>query len=62
MDMYANELETKRSCISLKGFTSIMTREEGVVLLSVWINQPSIVKSAIQDWEDICTTEMISIE
>jgi hypothetical protein len=58
LEMYSNELETKRSCTSLKGFQSIKSREEGVVLLSVWINQPSIVKSVIEDWQDICTTEM----
>lgn len=57
LDMYLKELETKKSIV-LSGIRNIITREEGVVLLSIWINQPSIVKSSVQEWEDICTTEM----
>ncbi|CAO3634075.1 unnamed protein product [Mucor fragilis] len=59
-DMFKSELSTKRSMMSATGFSSLATREEGVVLLSIWINQPSIVKSALQDWDDICSTEMNS--
>ncbi|GAA5797185.1 hypothetical protein HPULCUR_002564 [Helicostylum pulchrum] len=55
--MYAMELETKRSLVS-NGIKNILTREEGVVILSIWINQPSLVKSSLQEWVDICTTEM----
>lgn len=57
-NMYTQELKTKHSLVSSTGFTSILTREEGVVLLSIWINQPSIVKSTLKDWDDICSTEM----
>lgn len=57
-NMYTQELKTKQSLVSSTGFTSILTREEGVVLLSIWINQPSIVKSTLEDWDDICSTEM----
>lgn len=56
--MFKSELLTKRSMVSATGFSGILTREEGVVLLSIWINQPSIVKSTLQDWDDICSTEM----
>ncbi|GAA5807018.1 hypothetical protein MFLAVUS_000367 [Mucor flavus] len=55
--MYSKELETKRSLVS-NGIKNILTREEGVVILSIWINQPSLVKSSLQEWVDICTTEM----
>ncbi|KAI8076631.1 uncharacterized protein B0P05DRAFT_545252 [Gilbertella persicaria] len=60
IDMYSRELLTKRSLLdkSEKGFKNILSREEGVVLLSIWINQPSIVKSFLQEWQDICATEM----
>ncbi|GAN03256.1 hypothetical protein MAM1_0037c02708 [Mucor ambiguus] len=57
-DMFKSELNTKRSMVSATGFSSLTTREEGVVLLSIWINQPSIVKSILLDWDDICSTEM----
>ncbi|KAI9357854.1 hypothetical protein BD770DRAFT_388502 [Pilaira anomala] len=57
VNMYSLELETKRSLVS-NGIKNILTREEGVVLLSIWINQPSLVKSSLQEWVDICTTEM----
>ncbi|CEP10169.1 hypothetical protein [Parasitella parasitica] len=58
-DMYRLELNTKKSLVSSTGFAGITTREEGIVLLSIWINQPSIVKSALQEWDDICSTEMM---
>ncbi|KAI7899837.1 uncharacterized protein BX663DRAFT_519667 [Cokeromyces recurvatus] len=58
IDMYKKELNTKNSCISSKGFKSVLSREEGVVLLSVWINQPHLIKSTIQEWDDICKTEI----
>ncbi|KAF1807644.1 hypothetical protein V8B55DRAFT_1467419 [Mucor lusitanicus] len=57
-DMFKSELNTKRSMVSATGFSGLTTREEGVVLLSIWLNQPSIVKSTLQDWDDICSTEM----
>jgi hypothetical protein len=61
IEMYLNELNTKKSLLTNeKGIKSINTREEGVVILSIWINQPSIVKSTLQEWDDICTTEMES--
>ncbi|KAK4517519.1 uncharacterized protein ATC70_000858 [Mucor velutinosus] len=59
-DMFKSELNTKRSMVSAAGFSSLTTREEGMVLLSIWINQPSIVESTLQDWDDICSTEMNS--
>ncbi|KAI8642801.1 hypothetical protein BD408DRAFT_443179 [Parasitella parasitica] len=58
-DMYRQELDTKKSLASSTGFSGITTRDEGVVLLSVWINQPNIVESALHDWDDICSIEMI---
>lgn len=57
VEMYSLELNTKRSLVS-KGIRNILSREEGVVLLSIWINQPSLVKSSLDEWEDICMTEM----
>ncbi|KAI8997185.1 hypothetical protein BDB01DRAFT_845863 [Pilobolus umbonatus] len=56
LSMYSAELEVKRSTVT--GLRNIMKREEGLVLLSIWINQPSLVKSTLQEWEDVCTTEM----
>lgn len=59
LEMYTAELNTKRSLASDKnGIKTILTREEGVVLLSIWINQPSLTKSILQEWQDICTAEM----
>ncbi|KAI9481485.1 MAG: Homeodomain-like protein [Benjaminiella poitrasii] len=58
VDMYKKELNTKQSCVSSKGFKGLLNREEGIALLSIWINQPSIVKATVQEWDDICTTEM----
>lgn len=40
------------------GIRNILTREEGVVMLSIWINQPSLIKSTLDEWDDICMTEM----
>lgn len=57
VDMYALELNTKRSLVS-EGIRNILTREEGVVMLSIWINQPSLIKSSLDEWDDICLTEM----
>ncbi|KAI8880419.1 hypothetical protein K501DRAFT_296443 [Backusella circina FSU 941] len=57
VNMYQQELKTKQA-ISLQGLRSIDSREKGMVLLSVWINQPSLDKTALQDWQDLCTTEM----
>lgn len=57
--MYGNELNTKKGLFGQeKGIMNITNREEGVVILSIWINQPSLVKSIIQEWDDICTTEI----
>ncbi|CAO3677899.1 unnamed protein product [Rhizopus stolonifer] len=59
LDMYSREVETKKSLVSNeKGFLSIKSRDEGMVLLSMWINQPGLIISTLQEWEDICTTEM----
>ncbi|OBZ84677.1 hypothetical protein A0J61_07272 [Choanephora cucurbitarum] len=60
VNMYAKELETKRSLLHTedKGFLQILSREEGVVLLSIWINQPSILQSVLQEWQDMCAIEM----
>jgi hypothetical protein len=58
IEMYTNELNTKKSLTSEKGIKNISTREQGVVILSIWINQPSLVKSTLQEWDDICTTEI----
>lgn len=57
VEMYSLELNTKRSLVS-GGIRNILTREEGVVMLSIWINQPSLIKSTLDEWDDICMTEM----
>ncbi len=57
LEMYTTELNTKKSIV-LNGIKNILTREEGVVLLSIWIQQPSIIKLTLQEWQDICTTEI----
>lgn len=59
LDMYSKEIDTKRSLVSdAKGFLSITSRDEGMVLLSMWINQPNLITFTLQEWDDICTTEM----
>lgn len=59
LDMYSKEIDTKRSLVSdTKGFLSITSRDEGMVLLSMWINQPNLITFTLQEWDDICTTEM----
>lgn len=58
ISMYDKELVSKKSC--LKGFKDIQTREEGVVLLSIWIQQPNISQSVLEEWEEICTMEIKS--
>ena len=59
LEMYQQELETKQSLTKEQdGIPSVLTREEAVVLLSIWINQPSLITSALKEWDDICSTEM----
>jgi hypothetical protein len=57
VNMYQQELKTKQA-ISSQGLRTIDSREQGMVLLSAWINQPSLDKTALQDWQDLCATEM----
>lgn len=58
IEMYDKELKTKRSC--LNGFKDIQTREEAIVSLSIWIQQPNISQTVLEEWEDICTIEIKS--
>lgn len=58
VEMYSKELETKKRLVSDQGFASIQSKDEAMVLLSIWINQPSIVMSIIEEWDDLCTVEM----
>ncbi|KAI9267414.1 hypothetical protein BY458DRAFT_196929 [Sporodiniella umbellata] len=59
LNMYIQEVETKKSLVSnRKGFSNIKSRDEGITLLSIWINQPSLITPILQEWDDICATEM----
>ncbi|KAI8335622.1 hypothetical protein BD560DRAFT_440537 [Blakeslea trispora] len=57
-EMYTKELETKRSL--LRGLREMQSREEGLVLLSIWTHQPSLSESYLQTWQDSLTTELQS--
>ncbi|KAF7724215.1 hypothetical protein EC973_001234 [Apophysomyces ossiformis] len=58
VEMYTNELATKRSLLEEDGWKHITRREEGLVWMSVWLNQPSIVEFDLDEFDDLCKTEL----
>ncbi|KAL0084321.1 hypothetical protein J3Q64DRAFT_1128970 [Phycomyces blakesleeanus] len=58
VSMYESELVTKQSLASIKGFRHIKHREESLTLLSIWLNQPSLIDETLIQFEDMCELEM----
>lgn len=58
--MYSEAMETLSSLAGSKGFVKIKSREEGLALLSVWMNNPSIDEITINEFLSICETEIYS--
>ncbi|KAL0077727.1 hypothetical protein F4703DRAFT_1237249 [Phycomyces blakesleeanus] len=58
VSMYESELATKQSLASTKGFRHIKHREESLTLLSIWLNQPSLIDETLIQFEDMCELEM----
>jgi len=56
LEMYTNELMFKRRAIKI--LPTMGKREEAMVLLSGWVNQPYLNFKQIKDIEDIWTFEM----
>ncbi|KAI8379755.1 uncharacterized protein BYT42DRAFT_569914 [Radiomyces spectabilis] len=59
--MYSKELSTKQMMLGLNGLQHVKTREEGLTLLSIWLNEPRILESVIQEFEEICSFEMDTV-
>lgn len=61
LEMYKAEYTSKESLVSAKGLTSCKTNDEGLVLLSIWLNQPSLRTKDLQDLDELCDIEMASM-
>ncbi|SAM01179.1 hypothetical protein [Absidia glauca] len=57
LDMYTKELGCKRRLIE-DGFGQIKSQEEGMIMLSAWLNQPALCDHAIQEFDDLCSVEL----
>ncbi|CAO3587553.1 unnamed protein product [Absidia cylindrospora] len=57
--MYGKELALKRRLVE-HGFKQISSQENGMSLLSVWLNQPTLYDHVIQEFDDICKVELDS--
>ncbi|KAI8330903.1 hypothetical protein BC941DRAFT_439876 [Chlamydoabsidia padenii] len=55
--IYSEELESKQKLVD-KGFKHVSSQDEGMGLLSVWLNQPSLNDNKIQEFDDICQVEL----
>jgi hypothetical protein len=60
--MYQSEYNTKMSLISNEGLRNCKNNDEGLVLLSAWLNQPSLRTKDLQDLDELCDIEMAIME
>jgi hypothetical protein len=55
--MYTKELGCKRRLVE-EGFGQIKSQEEGMVMLSAWLNQPALGDHMIHEFDDVCNVEL----
>ncbi|KAG0180065.1 hypothetical protein DFQ29_001286 [Apophysomyces sp. BC1021] len=58
VEMFTKELATKQSMLKEDGWKQIKRREEGLVWISVWLNQPNIVDAVVHEFDDLCRAEL----
>ncbi|KAI9253978.1 hypothetical protein BDA99DRAFT_519512 [Phascolomyces articulosus] len=56
--MYTSAMETVDSLLGEKGMSHVKSREEGLTLLSTWMNHPSINECVISEFEDLLKIEI----
>ncbi|KAH8552613.1 hypothetical protein BGW37DRAFT_489639 [Umbelopsis sp. PMI_123] len=56
--MYQSEYQTKISLVSSEGLRSCKNNDEGLVLLSTWLNQPNLRTKDLHDLDELCEIEM----
>ncbi|KAI9493463.1 hypothetical protein BDB00DRAFT_823164 [Zychaea mexicana] len=56
--MYASAMKTVDTLLGEKGMSNVRSRQEGLALLSTWINHPSINDSVISEFDDLCRIEI----
>ncbi|KAG2177555.1 hypothetical protein INT44_008067 [Umbelopsis vinacea] len=60
--MYQSEYKTKMSLVSGDGLRNCKNNDEGLVLLSAWLNQPSLRTKDLEDLDELCDIEMAIME
>ncbi|KAG2185967.1 hypothetical protein INT43_002405 [Umbelopsis isabellina] len=58
LDMYKAEYKSKELLISNSGLRNCKNNDEGLVLLSVWLNQPNLRTKELKDLDELCDIEM----
>ncbi|KAI7849913.1 hypothetical protein BDC45DRAFT_264447 [Circinella umbellata] len=58
VSMYTNAMRTVDMLLAEKGMLNVKSREEGLTLLSTWMNHPSINDSVITEFEDLLKIEI----
>ncbi|CAO3666139.1 unnamed protein product [Umbelopsis vinacea] len=58
IEMYKSEYQSKSSLISTQGLQSCKSNNEGLVMLSIWLNQPSLRTKDLHDLDELCDIEM----
>jgi hypothetical protein len=62
LTMYQSEYKTKVLLASSDGLRNCKNNDEGLVLLSAWLNQPSLRTKDLQDLDELCDIEMAIME
>jgi hypothetical protein len=58
LNMYRAEYKAKESLVSTTGLRSCKSNDEGLVLLSLWLNQPNLRTKELKDLDELCDIEM----
>lgn len=57
VEMYKAAMTSLESLLGPEGFTQIKNREQGLALLSVWMNNPSLKDNIVQQFDELCRLE-----
>lgn len=58
LGMYKAEYKSKELLVSNSGLRNCKNNDEGLVLLSVWLNQPNLRTKELKDLDELCDIEM----
>ena len=58
VSMYIHAMDTVDILLGEKGMLNVKSRQEGLTLLSTWMNHPRINESVVSEFEDLLKVEI----